>query len=57
MDWNQQVPNIRDSVPFTKGRIIGLQSFRQRPEGPVARSMVSVYQRLIPWQRIGFDTA
>ena len=57
MDSNQQVANIRDSVPFTKGRIIGLQSFRQRPEGPVARSMVSVYQRLIPWQRIGFDTA
>ena len=25
--------------------------------GPVARSMVSVNQRLIPWQRIGFDTA
>ena len=40
MDSNQQVANIRDSVPFTKGRIIGLQSFRQRPEGPVARSMV-----------------
>ena len=54
MDWNQQVANIRDSV---KGRIIGLRSFRQRPEGPVARSMVSVNQRLIPWQRIGFDTA
>ena len=53
MDWNQQVANIRDS----EGRIIGLQSFRQRSEGPVARSMVSVYQRLIPWQRIGFDTA
>ena len=57
MDWNQQVANIRDSVPFTKGRIIGLRSFRQRPEGPVSRSMVSVNQRLIPWQRIGFDTA
>ena len=26
-------------------------------QGPVARSMVSVNQRLIPWQRIGFDTA
>ena len=27
-------------------------------QGPVARSMVSVInQRLIPWQRIGFDTA
>ena len=25
--------------------------------GPVARSMVSVNQCLIPWQRIGFDTA
>ena len=26
-------------------------------QGPVARSMVSVNQRLLPWQRIGFDTA
>ena len=26
-------------------------------QGPVARSMVSVNQPLIPWQRIGFDTA
>ena len=26
-------------------------------QGPVARSVVSVNQRLIPWQRIGFDTA
>ena len=26
-------------------------------QGPVARSMVSVNQRLIPWQRIGFNTA
>ena len=25
--------------------------------GPVARSMASVNQRLIPWQRIDFDTA
>ena len=25
--------------------------------GPVARSMVSVNQHLIPWHRIGFDTA
>ena len=29
----------------------------QRELGPVARSMLSVNQRLIPWQRIGFDTA
>ena len=26
-------------------------------QGPVARSMVSVNQHLIPSQRIGFDTA
>ena len=26
-------------------------------QGPVARGMVSVNQRLIPWQLIGFDTA
>ena len=26
-------------------------------QGPVAQSMVSINQRLIPWQRIGFDTA
>ena len=26
-------------------------------QGPVAWSMVSVNQHLIPWQRIGFDTA
>ena len=25
--------------------------------GPVAQSMVSINQRLIPWQHIGFDTA
>ena len=25
--------------------------------GPVARSMVSINQRLIPWQGIGFDNA
>ena len=30
---------------------------RNGPQGPVARSMVSVNQRLVPWQRIGFDTA
>ena len=32
-------------------------SFLTNKQGPVARSMVSVNQRLIPWQRIGFDTA
>ena len=26
-------------------------------QGSLARSMVSVNQHLIPWQRIGFDTA
>ena len=26
-------------------------------QGPVDKNMVSVNQRLIPWQRIGFDTA
>ena len=46
---------------FLKMKIIGLikpvvgKGFVD--QGPVARSMVSVNQRLIPWQRIGFDTA
>ena len=32
-------------------------NFLYNNKGPVAPSMVGVNQRLIPWQRIGFDTA
>ena len=43
-------------VPFVNRRCMkGLPFLSQL--GPVARSVVSVNQRLIPWQCIGFDTA
>ena len=47
---------IRDNLKYkeTTQTVSSLWYFVQ---GPVARSMVSVNQRLIPWQRIGFYTA
>ena len=36
---------------------MNIKNRQSNKQGPVARSMVSVNQRLIPWQRIGFDTA
>ena len=40
-----------------KGETLGFDDAKLDNQGPVARSMVSVNQRLIPWQRIGFETA
>ena len=36
---------------------MNIKNRQSNKQGPVARSMVSVNQRLIPWQPIGFDTA
>ena len=45
-------------VVYNKGLQKSCETTRDSDaQGPVARSMVSVIQRLIPWQRIGFDTA
>ena len=55
---NHSIINVDDIQNFRF--LCNSDGQRQRnfkKQGPVARSMVSVNQRLIPWQCIGFDTA
>ena len=51
--------NRKDDVTAVKLKMAARRSKNpaEQFQGPVARSMVSVNQRLIPSERIGFDTA
>ena len=51
-NWGLNKIRTRDKLRYTDAELLSISD-----QDPVARSMVSVSQRLIPWQRIGFDTA
>ena len=56
-DYFSTFPNFLRSCIATVHPTLKIRQLMILILGPVARSMVSVNQRLIPWQRIGFDTA
>ena len=51
-NWGLNKIRTRDKLRYTGVELLSISD-----QDPVARSMVNVSQRLIPWQRIGFDIA